>query len=277
MSRRFFEYDLQCERELFFSKWEKPSFEQCKIIKELEKHSGWLEIKDDDLFKFYTVNNDFVIYNTLVEHIKGRTWGEDESERKREIKEMTKEYRDDDYIHLFEICRECEKNKDKEAWSLKSGLDIVFSLIESTPEIYYKVIELYLKHQAPYGYDSDRIINTLLKNFGLEKTKKLVDKYEFSYQHNWVSVIWKNIPKELVDSEVTKEFYEFAKQEAALDNPDFPPVIYLEKYQAIDCTIIGKVSSIVIDCSQKNRHLAAEFLGGRYQDPTVELLMGLVL
>lgn len=275
-ARRFFEYDLHCEKELFFSKWEKPSFEQCKIIRELEKHSEWLEIKDDDLFKVYADNNDFVIYNTLVkEHMRGRTWEEDEAERKREIKEMTKEYRDGDYSHLFEICRECEENRDKEAWSLRSGLDIVFSLIESTPEIYYKVIELYLKYKAPYGYDSDRIINTLLKNFGLEETKKLVDKYEFSYKHNWISAIWKNIPKNLVDSEITKEFYEFVKQEATLDNPDLPPVIYLEKYQVIDCKIIGKVSSIVIDCSLKNRHLAAEFLGGRYQDSTVELLMGL--
>ncbi len=132
-----------------------------------------------------------------------------------------------------------------------------------------------MKHQAPYGYDSDRIINTMLKNFGFEKTKKPILKYEFSYKHNWISEIWENIPKELVDCEVTKEFLEFVKQEADLENPDFPSVIYLEKYQAIDCTIIGKVSAIVIDRSIKNKHLAAKFMGGRYQDSIGELLMRL--
>lgn len=275
-AKTFFEFDLYCEKELFFSKWENPSFEQCKIIKELEKHSEWMEIKDEELFKLYKVNNDFVIYNTLVrEHINGRTWEEDEAERKREIKEMTKEYKDCDYTHLFEICKGCEENRDKEGWSLRSGLNIIFSLIENTPETYYKVIELYLEQHAPYGYDSDRIVNTLLDNFGLEKTKELVGKFEFSYKHNWVSAIWKNISKELVDSKVTKEFYEFIKQEQTLDNPDIPSVFCLEKYQAIDCTIIGKVSAIIIDCAQKNRYLAAEFLGNRYQDATVQLLMRL--
>lgn len=271
-------YDLQCIKEMFFDKWENLSFEQCKILRELEKHSEWVEIDNKTLFDRYTENKDFMIYNTLVkEHTKGKTWEEDEAERKRQIEEMIKDYKIDDYAHLFKICKICEENKDKEDWSLKSGIDIVFTILESEPEVYLDIVNSYLQYQAPYGDNADRIISKLVMNFGIEQTKKLIEENDFSYKHNWVSAIWEIAPKEMLNKEFTREFLEFVKQEASLEIPDFPSILCLERYREYDAKIVKKVSEIIINCPPKNSFYVAKFLNYAYQEETIDLILDLFL
>lgn len=101
-AKKIQQYDLQCIKEMFLDKWENLTFEQCKILRELEKHCEWMKIETLGLFDRYTENKDFIIYNTLVkEHIKGKIWEEDEAERKSQIKEMIKDYKLENYDHLF--------------------------------------------------------------------------------------------------------------------------------------------------------------------------------
>ena len=269
-------YDLQCIKEMFLDKWENLTFEQCKILRELEKHCEWMEIENVDLFDRYTENKDFIIYNTLIkEHIKGKTWEEDEAERKSQIKEMINDYKIEDYARLFKICRICEENKDKEGWSLKSGIDIIFTILESEPEVYLDVVNRYLQYQAPYGDNADRIAYKLLMNFGIEQTKKIIEEKDFSYKHNWESAIWKTAPKEMLNKELTKEFLNFMKQEASLEMPDFPSILCLERYREYDVKIVKKVSEIIIDSPPKNSFYIAKFLNYAYQENTIDLIMDL--
>lgn len=271
-------HDLQCIKEMFFDKWESLSFEQCKILRELEKHSEWVGIENEDLFDRYTENKDFMIYNTLVkEHIKGKTWEEDEAERKRQIKEMIKDYKLDDYAHLFKMCRICEENKDKEGWSLKSGIDIIFTILESEPELYLDVVISYLQYQAPYGDNANRIVSKLLTNFGIEQAKKLIEENDFSYKHNWESTIWEIAPKEMLNKDLTKEFLNFMKQEASLEMPDFPSILCLERYREYDAKIVKRVSEIIIDSPPKNSFYVAKFLNYAYQETTIQLILDLFL
>ncbi|MFQ8704770.1 MAG: hypothetical protein ACLR9T_01800 [Thomasclavelia sp.] len=269
-------YDLQCIKEMFFDKWKDLSFEQCKVLRQLEKHSEWMEIENKTLFERYTENNDFVIYNTLVKkHIMGKTWKEDEVERERQIKEMIKDYKLDDYAHLFKICKICEKNKDKEEWSLKSGINTVFAILESDPEMYLNIVKSYIHYQAPYGSNADRIINKLLMNFGIEQTKKLIEEKDFAYKHNWECAFWEIAPKKMLNEELTKDFLDFMKQEASLQMPDFPSVLYLEKYREYDAKIVKKVSEIIIDNPPENSFYVAKFLDYGYQETTINLVLDL--
>lgn len=269
-------YDLRCIKEMFFDNWKNLSFEQCKILRKLEKHSKWLDIENKNLFERYTENKDFVIYNTLVkEHIKGKTCKEDEAERKRQIRDMIKDYKLDNYADLFKICKMCEENKDKEEWSLRSGIDTVFTILESEPELYLDVVKNYLHYQTPYGSNADSIINNLLMNFGIEQTKKLIEEKDFSYKHNWERAIWEIAPKEMLNKELTKEFFDFMKQEASLEIPDFPSVFCLDKYREYDAKIVKKVSEIIIDNPPKNSLYVAKFLGYDYQETTINLVLDL--
>lgn len=270
-AKKFFEYDLQCIKELFFDKWGNLSFEQCKILRGLEKYAERLEVKQDSFFARYTINKDFMIYNTLTkEHLIGRTLEEEEIERKREIEEMIHAYKQCDYGHLFEICKICEENKDEEIWSLKTGLDIIFEALENRPQFYYDIVRLYLNCKAPYGYNADRIISVLLKNIGLEKTSKLIEKNEFPYKHQWLSSLWRIVPEELLDERYTEQFFSFIKEEASMDNPDFPSALCLSKFKAFDYKIVKNVSEIIIDCALKNNYIIAKFFGNFYERGMVQ-------
>ncbi len=272
------QYDLQCIKEMFLDKWENLTFEQCKILRELEKHCEWVEIDNRDLFDRYTENKDFMIYNTLVkEHIKGKTWEEDEAERKNQIKEMIKNYKIEDYAHLFKICKICEENKDKEEWSLKSGIDIIFTILEPEPEIYLDVVMSYLQYQAPYGDNANRIVSILLTDFGIEQTKKIIEEKDFPYKHNWESAIWENVPKEMLNKELTKEFLNFMKQEVSLEMPDFPSILCLEKYRDYDTNIVKRVSEIILDSPPKNSFYVAKFFNYAYQETTIQIILDLFL
>lgn len=271
-------YDLRCIREMFFDKWENLTFEQCKILRELEKHCEWLEIENCDLFDRYNENKDFMIYNTLVkEHIRGKTWEEDEAERKRKIEELIKDYRLDDYAHLFKMCKMCEETKDKEDWALKSGIDIIFTILEHKPEVYLDVVNVYIQYQAPYGYNAHRIIYKLLIDFGIEQTIKIIEGKDFSYKHNWESAIWETVPKEMLNKELTKEFLNFMKQEASLEMPDFPSILCLERYREYDAKIVKKVSEIIIDSPPKNSFYIAKFFDYAHQKTTIQIILDLFL
>ena len=272
------QYDLQCIKEMLLDKWENLTFEQCKILRKLEKHCERVGIENRDLFDRYTENKNFMIYNTLVkEHIKGKTWEEDEAERKSQIKEMIKEYKLEDYAHLFKVCRICEENKDKEDWSLKSGIDIIFTLLESEPEIYLDIVNIYLQYQAPYGDNADRIISKLMMNFGIEQTKRIIEEKDFSYKHNWESTIWEIAPKEMLNIELTKEFLNFMKQEASLEMPDFPSIFCLVRYREYDAKIVKRVSEIIINSSPKNSFCVAKFFNYAHQETTIQLILDLFL
>ena len=271
-------YDLQCIKEMFFDKWEKLSFDQCKILRELEIHSEWMGIENKTLFERYNENKDFLIYNILTkDHIKEKTWKDYEAERKRQIKEMIKEYKLDDYAHLFKVCKICEENKDKEDWSLKTGIDIIFTILESEPELYLDVVKRYLYYQAPYGNNANRIVSKLIMNFGIEQAKKLIEEKDFAYKHNWESAIWGNAPKEILDKELTNEFLDFMKQESSLEKPDFPSVLCLEQYKKYDAKIVKKVSEIILDSPPKNSLYVAKFLNYTSQETTIKLILDLFL
>lgn len=272
------QYDLQCIKEMFLDKWGDLTFEQCKILRELEKHCEWVELDNRDLFDRYTENKNFMIYNTLVkEHIKGKTWEEDEAERKSQIKEMIKNYKIEDYAHLFKICRMCEENKDKEDWSLKSGIDIIFTILEPEPEIYLDVVTSYLQYQAPYGDNADRIVSKLLMNFGIEQTKKIIGEKDFPYKHSWESAIWENVPKEMLNKELTKEFLNFMEQEASLEMPDFPSILCLERYREYETKIVKKVSEIIIESPPKDSFFIAKFFDYDPRETTIQLILDLFL
>ena len=274
--KRFEEHNLRCIKELFFDKWDCLSFEQCKILRELEKHSHRLKIENKDFFARYTENKDFMIYYTLIQkHVIGRSWEEDEAKRKKQIKKMVKEYKDSDYISLFKICKMCEENNDSEDWSLRSGLDIVFLTLENEEKLYNDVVRLYLKSGAPYGYSADRIIVMLLKNGGLEMALNLVEEYEFPYKHNWQRLIWEFAPEEEINEEFTKRFVKFVEEEAVLDKPEFPNVTCLKKYKVFDLSVVKQISEVIIDCSLERENSVDKFFKYCYQSSTIDLILDL--
>lgn len=268
-------YDLQCIKNLFFNKLDDLSFEQCQVLRELEKHAEWLGIETAAFLNRYTENEDFVIYNTLVkEHIKGNTLEEDKNAREIQIKGMIKDYNSNDYEHLFNLCRIFEEKNDENGWMLRSGIGIVFELLEFNTKVYLNTLEIYLKCNAPYGNSPYRIICQSITKFGIAQTNNIIEKYEFSYKHYWKRAIFENTPKEMINEKYIIELLRFIKQETALEEPALPSVLCLKQYRDYDAQIVKKVAEIIIKYPPK-QNFVANFLDNFYDEETIDLILDL--
>lgn len=237
------EYDLECIKKLFFDPWEKLSFKQCLLLKNLEEQSKWMKIETEQFFKRLNENLDFVIYNALI---------------KKEIGE--KNWDINSYDYLFQLCKVWEHMEDIEKRKITTGLDHVFLVLENQPKVYYKVIERFLSYEAPFCKEGEKQIQILMQNFGVNKTKALIEKYDFKYKQLWIKSFWELLQEEMITMEHSKGLLEFVRAQAVTKTPVFPKAIYLEKYKRQEPEIVEVVSKIVIDSCKKNRYLSEQFL-----------------
>lgn len=269
-------YDCDCIKQLFVDTWEEPSFEQCKVLYEIEKHLKWLDIIYDGIFCKYRKNREFTIYNTLIkDYYKGKTWQEDEADRKEEIEKLVKSFADEDYKLMFKICNEQLEKRDKEEWSLQSGICVVFSILEDTITKYTNVAKIYLESGAPYGNYPERIINFLIKNIGLKETEILLEAYDYKNKRKWECIFYQLIPEEDINDTYVSKLLAFVKRELNFEEPIFPSVSCLSKYIFVDKSIVSEVSEIVIEASEKKTYLAANFLERVVDDEKIDFLLSL--
>ena len=187
---------------------------------------------------------------------------------------MIKGYNLNDYAHLFNLCRICEENNDENGWTLRTGINIVFELLESDTEIYLNTLKIYLKCNAPYGNNPYWIVNQLITNFGIAETNNIIEKYEFSYKHYWKQAIFENAPEEMINEKYTMALLIFIKQETALEEPALPSISCLERYRGYDAQIVKKAAEIIIKHPPKQKFVA-NFLGVAYNEEKINLILNL--
>lgn len=244
-------YDFDCIKQLFIDIWE-PSFEQCKVLYKIEKYLKWLDITYDDALCKYNKNREFVIYKTLIkEHMKGKTWEEDEADRKAEIENLIKTFTIEDYKLMFKICKEQLVRKDKEEWTLQSGMGIVFSILEEDATKYIDIVKVYLENDAPCCYYPEKIIGFLIGNIGLNETEILIETYDYVKKRIWECIFYQIIPEKEVNYNYVLKLLTFTRRELNYQEPIFPCVSCLEKYKYIDKSIVNSISEIVIKASKK--------------------------
>lgn len=269
-------YDFDCIKQLFVDIWDEPTFEQCKVLYEIKKHLNWLDITYDDALCKYNKNKDFVIYKTLIkEHIKGRTWEEDEADRREEIEKLIKKFTIEDYILMFKICKEQLAKKDKEEWSLQSGMGIVFSILEEDVTNYINIVKIYLENGAPCCSYPERMIEFLIKNFGLKRTEVLIKKYDCENKRKWECTFYKIIPNKDVNCLYVLKLLKFTKGELNYEDPIFPCVSCLEKYKFIRKKIVRSISKIIIKASERKAYLAVDFIERVVDDEKIDYLLNL--
>jgi hypothetical protein len=268
-------YDYECIKQLFIDIWEEPTFEQCKVLYEIKKHLKRLDITYDASLCKYNKNKEFVIYKTLIkEHIKGNTWEEDEADRREEIEKLIKTFTIEDYKLMFKICKEQLVRKDKE-WSLQSGMEIVFSILEEDVTKYINIINIYLENGAPCCSYPVKIIWFLVRNIGLKETERLIKTYDFVNKRIWECTFYQIIPEEEVNNDYVLKLLTFTRRELNNQEPIFPSVSCLEKYNCIDKSIVKSISEIIIKASNKTPFLATNFLERLVDDERINRLLNL--
>lgn len=255
------EFDLICFKNNFLDNWMELSFNQCVILKKLKEYAQRIEINVDVDFNKYNSNTEFMIYDTLIiDHMKERTIEEDEEERKNCINELIKSYDNEDFSIMFRVCNQRE-TKDKESWSLQTGIETVFILLENDEKRYIEALRVYLKENAPYGFFPQRKIGKLFEFIGVEKTEEFIDEFSFQYKSIWISSFLQLIPYTFINKEYISKLMKFVKEELTQEKPTIPNVPSLEKYYAYDPEIIVKISEFVIECVKQKPYVASKFLG----------------
>lgn len=269
-------YDCNCIKQLFFDTWKEPSFEQCKVLHDLKRHLKCLDIMSDEAFCKYEKSKQFIFYTTLIkEHYKGNTHQEDEADRREEIEKLIKSFTDEDYRLMFQICNEQLEKKDKEEWSLQSGIYVIFSILEEKISEYTNVIKIYLKSGAPCSNYPERIINFLIKNIGLVETETLLEAYDYKNKRKWECIFYQSIPEENINDKYVLKLLAYVNRELNSEEPIFPTVSCLSKYIFANKNIVSVVSKIVIEASEKRTYLAANFLERLVDDEKIDFLLGL--
>lgn len=118
-------------------------FFDARIIDRYREVASQVNSPIDERYLISERNHDFRLYRILArEHLLGRTVEEDEKIRKANIAAEFDSYSLENYMDLFKTCNFLQDTIDEsDLWSLSSGLDIVFELLEINPDFYLDVIE----------------------------------------------------------------------------------------------------------------------------------------
>ena len=225
-------------------------------------------IRLDDRYMVAERNPKFRIYRMLIrEHLIGRTIEEDERLRKESISKEISIYDLKDFQRLFCTCKFLEKTIcDREQWSISTGLDCVFEIIEGNIELYLKVLKEYFDANAPLRLNGYRQIRYLLDSIGYEATYCFIKNNVFDKKNVWMSFIWESVPKENINEKIVNDYKTFVFNNLEKDNPIIPTIQVVARYGERDSEIKEAVIKEVLD----NPKLSVKFLGDMYHDDGIE-------
>lgn len=245
-----------------------PDFYDAKIVTRYKQVAEKIGIRLDDRYMVAERNPKFRIYRMLIrEHLIGRTIEEDERLRKESISKEISIYDLKDFQRLFCTCKFLEKTIcDREQWSISTGLDCVFEIIEGNIELYLKVLKEYFDANAPLRLNGYRQIRYLLDSIGYEATYCFIKNNVFDKKNVWMSFIWESVPKENINEKIVNDYKTFVFNNLEKDNPIIPTIQVVARYGERDSEIKEAVIKEVLD----NPKLSVKFLGDMYHDDGIE-------
>lgn len=256
--------DFKYIKEYILDQIIEPNFMQCKILKHFKRIGERLNISDDNILERYKENKDFLIYNTLVKsHELDQEWKSEENQRKENIYNMVKDYEEDDFIELFNLCNSIsDKRENREMWKVQSGIKLLFDGIKDNSSKYIMAIEAYLKCDTPFCNYIGSKIDILIKFIGIQETKKIIFSYEYKQKNSWIyeflfcisieerTVIEANLLRNTFEDEIKKQ------------QPIIPNVRSIAFYKDIDKDIVCDLALKLLRINSVQKSYAIQsFLG----------------
>lgn len=247
------------------------NFSDAIIVGKYKENAERFRMPIDERYLISENNHDYRIYKVLSqEHFLGEIPEDDMKIRRKSIAEEIDKYTLNDYRKLFKTCRLLEKNvSEREHYSLSTGLDIVFEILEDDVDLYVKVITEYFNEDAPFMPNSYPQVKYLLAHLGYEKTLELIRNRTFQKRDGWLSVIWECIDEGDINDKIVKDYSLFIKQNLNKENPIIPSAKMLKLYGDRDIELKGEVIKTIIEKPE----LSASFLGNTYRDDNIEVLL----
>ena len=246
-------------------------FWDAKIIARYKEIAEQIGIRPDYRYLIAERNPEFRIYRILTrECFNGKTIEEDERLRKEIISKEICEYDLKDFQKLFCSCKFLEKTVyDRDQWSLDTGLDCVFEIIETDTELYLKVLKEYFNANAPFRLNGYRQIKYLLGHIGYESTYCFVNNNVLNKKDAWLSFIWECVSEEDMNEKIVNDYKTFVINNLVSTKPVIPTVQVVARYGERD----SELKTSVIKAVLANSKLSANFLGYAYDENDVEKII----
>ena len=245
-------------------------FYSAQIVDNYKEVAGQINAPFDERFAKSDENPEFKVYKLLAkEHLLGLSFEEAEKKRLETIKAEIDAYNLSDYKELFIRCSSIEKKiNESDRWQLRSGLDLVFGLLENDETKYIQVLLAYLCSDTPFNLSGYRQIRFLLDHIGYSNTCKVVSQGCYQNQMKWKSLIWEGMVPGLVTTEVACDYKRFLSDNIDHMESILPSVYILSIYGEQDEEITQLVKEVLL----KNRLLSSIFLDGIARDEDIALL-----
>ena len=248
-----------------------PDFFDAKVIARYKEVAEQIGIRPDHRYMVAERNQEFRIYRMLIRgHLIGRTIEEDEQLRKESISKEISTYDLKDFQELFCSCKFLEKAVcDRDQWSINTGLDCVFEIIEGNTELYLKVLKEYFHANAPFKLNGYHQIKYLLDSIGYEATYCFVNNNALDKKDVWMPFIWESLPEDNIDEKIVNDYKTFVFDNLASDNPIIPTVQVVARYGERD----NELKAAVIKAVLTSPKLSASFLDYAYYDDEIEKII----
>lgn len=263
--KELFQYDLECINKEFLNNWLNLTIEECEILSQLELNAEKLEIKNE-LFTKFNDYKKYVVYKIMA---KSNELSKDvEEKQKINIQNLINDYQYEDFKNLFWLVNQIESTMKKKInlWALKCNVERVFNLLEADEKKYHDILNIYLEEGAPCGENNYSILNYLINHFDFDNVLKRIEKTYFHCQHLWINALYEYCPKDKINLKIAEDYLKYLALETKQDQPNFPRLKNILKYNKIDSSFIEKVSQMVLVICDKNKYIIDNFLCGYIYD-----------
>ena len=214
-----------------------------------------LNVEDDNILELYKENIDFLIYNTLVNDngIYSSCICEEEK-IKENIYNMVKDYKEEDFIKLFDLCNNIlDKSESTETWRIKRGITFLFDVINENSEKFIIAIKAYLKCDTPLSNYISNKIPILIKLIGIEETKKIIFNCENKQKNSWIYEFLFCIPIEKRTLDYANLLRKIFEDEIKNEYPMIPNIQFIALYKGIDKNIVCDLAYKLLGISSPSK------------------------
>lgn len=248
---RIMESDIRYLNKVLFTKWEKPTLREWKIIDLIKTMCSENHVNIPQNIYNLKESKKFQLLKIL------ENYDYDKDENNTELGNIVNDNNDLIYQEIFDVLNDIKRNNIKvDDWKINKNLEILFESIKKKGDNYFeKVFTLYIKNNCPFiSYPSYLIsfANLNMKNTIMD----IILINEFDYKYYVLSCLLENYEENINYLDIVKKFISNQKTNNVKYTFNVSVII---KYSKFDCNLLNTYTKQIIKSNDLNlfsRYLA---------------------
>jgi len=234
------------------SELDPDDYRHCEVLHDyvdlLERHD--VEFPDGLRDRFR--NDTYALAEILLSEWDERcgqdlSYEEYEQHMRDRLEQYTEDFTRDDYVRFFEQCLEiCEASSGRHnEYRMQEGVsNTLLSLANRDPDLYWRVLKIYLELQDPLRLHGSALVQELVKQRGHHEALHILCEPEYPTKNRWLFHIHEVLTPDAVDEVWIQHLYDLYESAELVDLPH--RFDYLLKYIPIDSRVVAKVVAMVL-------------------------------